>query len=336
MATPYQAPKKNLAPLTNAGDIAGGGVAPEGQQFSDQKGTTDFVNADKLLSANAGKGQAMLDNATSNQVDTTADFSDVNAINNYDPNAHLSSDTTSKSTTAHKEEKDNFGNTTSWDTTSITPTTTTKYDGLSTADIDAKKANIDALRGKFGDLGNTFADSPKGVELRQVAQQKAVAKIPTYSAQQGAFDSFLTENEGNKQDANGQSSIGNRRDNITKLMSKFDGIDDRTSKVKTDISTAQGKVGNLTGNVVSTDGEKKTTYAANPAESSSATASAPSKPAVVYAPQDEPERARNMDGTRTTLNPDGGRTVTYANGLTQTYNSSGELVNTYDPNGATI
>ena len=255
MATPLNPnQKKNIAPLSNAGDVAGGGMAPEGQQFSDQKGTTNFVNADKLLAANAGKGQAMLDNATANQVDTTADFTDLNDINGYDPNAYLSSSTTSASTTEKKTGTDDQGNDTTWDTTSITPTTTTKYDGMTADQAEAKKTNIDALRSKFGDLNNTFADSPSGVALRQVAQQKSVAsKVPTYSAQQGGFDSFLSENEGNKQDSNGQSSIGSRRDNITKLMSKFDGIDNKTSDVKSGIATAQGKVGSVVGTATSTD-----------------------------------------------------------------------------------
>lgn len=250
-----------VGPLTSAGDIGGGGTAPvAGQQFSEQKGSTDFVNADKLLSANAGKGQSMLDDATKNQVDTTADFSDVDAVKGYDPNAHLTSSTTNESKTTQNTGKDSVGNTTKWSTTAVTPMTTTSYNGLSTGDIDAKKTNIDSLRLKFNDLNNTFSDTPSGVSLRQQAQQKNVAsKVPTYSAQQGGFDSFLMENEGNKAGADGKSSIENRRAGISSLMTKFDGIDQKTADVKSGINAAQGKVGTVAGDAVNTDSSVITT-----------------------------------------------------------------------------
>lgn len=256
MATPFIAAtqKKDLGPLSSADDVGGGGTPAAGQQFSDQKGSTDFVNADKLLSANAGKGQTMLDKAGQGQVDSTADFADLNAIKGYNPAAQLSTTQGSTSTTTQNSGKDANGQMQNWATTAVTPTTTTAYNGMTTDQVDAKKANIDALRSKFDGLSNQYSDSPSGVNLRQVAQQKSVASaVPTYSAQQGGFDSFLMENEGNKAGADGMSSIANRKASIDALRTKFDGIDDTTANLKTGIQSAQGQVGTVSSNPTSTN-----------------------------------------------------------------------------------
>lgn len=180
MAIPLVPNKKNiLGSLTSAGDVGSGGTPAVGQQFDTQKSSTDFVNAKSLLDANAGKGQSMLDDATKGQVDTTADFSELDVVKGYDPASQLRRTTTSDSETTQNTGKDAAGNTTHWSTTAVTPKTTTTYGGLSTSDIDTKKAGIDKLRLQFNDLGNQFADNPSGVNLRQQAQQKNVASKNT-------------------------------------------------------------------------------------------------------------------------------------------------------------
>lgn len=329
-----------VGPLTSAGDIGGGGTsAVPGQQFSDQKGSTDFVNSDKLLAANAGKGQTMLDKAGQGQIDSTADYTDLDAVKGYNPEAGLSTSTGSTSATTQNTGKDAVGNTKNWSTTAVTPTTTTAYNGLSTGDIDAKKANIDSLRTKFNDLSTQYSDSPSGVGMRQAAQQKSVASaIPTYSAQQGGFDSFLMENEGNAPGADGKSSIENRRNSIGSLMTKFDGIDQKTADVKTGINTAQGKVGTVAGNVVKTDSAVLTT----PTTTNSDGVEDPAKAQAIkdgfqitgkdgsisyYAKNGELiTKVDKPDSSKDLSDPNGGFSTKDAQGVTWKYDKNGNLL----------
>ena len=247
MATPAKNKSKmqlleELGPLTSGGIIAGTGGGA-GQAFTGKESGTDFVNADKLVEANKGKGAVMSDNALSGQIDETADFSDLSALNSYDPNKQLKT-VTAPTKTANRsvERTDDQGNV--WEDNfkdSTTGPTTTTYNGWTNGDLDAKAEKIRGLSTQFQDFGKSLTDSPEGTDRRaSLLNDKLKKNISTYSAGQNSFDSFLAENEG-------QGGIQSKADKVRGLSTKFDGLDTTVGNVRSGINAATGKVGVVDG-----------------------------------------------------------------------------------------
>lgn len=128
------------------------------------------------------------------------------------------------------------------------------------------------------------------------------------------------ENEGNAPGANGKSSIENRRAGINSLMTKFNGIDQRTADVKSGINAAQGQVGTTLGNTVRTDGAVTTDAAAVVADP------------VVTRTEYPKGDAAGAGSTRTT-NADGSYSIKTDTGVVINYNKDGTIKGAIqDPN----
>lgn len=314
MATPFVPRKREVLSNLSSAGLVGDGTAAPGQQFSDQS-DTGFVNAEDLASANAGKGKSMLDAAGKDQIDSKADFTELNQLKNYDPNAFLSSKTTIGSSTGKKTAIDNAGNETETTTTTLTPTTVTAYNGLSTNDVSAKKANVDGLRTGLNDLNTTYSDSAEGVARRQVLSSDKLKKsIDGYNDKQAGFDSFLMELEGAAGAPN--SAIANKRGAVSSLLTKFDGIDDTVAGLRKNVAAAEGQVGTVVGTPDSTE---KTVITKN--------AAVLPPPPVITRTDYDPKKGGDAGGkgeTRTT-NPDGSYTIVTDSGVTINYNADGTI-----------
>lgn len=251
MATPFVPRKRDVLNNLTSSGLVGSGTAAPGQQFGEQS-STGFVNAEDLAAANAGKGKSMLEAAGKDQLDSKADFTELNALKGYDPNQHLSSKTDIATTTGKRTAIDALGNETEVTTTTQTPTTTTAYSGMSTADVDQKKASVDGLRSGLNDLDKAYSDTAEGVARRQVLSSDKLKKsIDGYNDKQAGFDSFLMEQEGQAGAPN--SAIANKRQGVSKLLTKFDGFDENVASLKTGINEATGKVGSVVGPQNSTE-----------------------------------------------------------------------------------
>ncbi len=247
MATPSKLKSKmqlleELGPLSSGGLIAGSGTGA-GQAFTGQASGTDFVNSDKLIEANKGKGQAMTEAALSGQVDETGDFSDLNALNSYDPSTGLNTTVgETKVASREVERTDDQGNVfKDFFTDTTTGPTTTTYTGWSDSDLNAKAEKIRGLKSQFEDFDKALGDNPDAADARaSLLNDKNKKNISTYSAGQNAFDSFLSEGEG-------QGAIRSKADKVKDLAKNFDGLDKKVADVRQGIVGATSKVGVVDG-----------------------------------------------------------------------------------------
>lgn len=291
MAIPLTQKQKNgLDPLTSGGAVAGTGDGA----FTGAQTGTGFTNAQDLLAANKGKGQSMYDAIPGSSPQDETDYSSgIDELKNYDPTSGLKSSTAWGEASDTKESAGATDITKTWQT----PTISTKYDGMSTADVDNKAAKIRGLQSKFSGLSDLNGNQDGASELRSQALAANIQKTqPLYAGNkgQGAFDSFLVESEA-------APSIQTNSNRYKGLMSKFDGFDASVDGLKSKINDATGQVGDKIGaaEVMSTrtvTPEEKSMVEANTLQMPTGVINdAPVKPLVnnfMFTPEEKAENER--------------------------------------------